>query len=88
MRRRGSPKGPGPQVALGIEGGRLRVRARGCGDPPRPALPPGTPPAPDSSEKKRVKSRLRRFIIKRPPLQSLQEKGLIRGGDPQLWDLP
>ncbi|XP_068519534.1 rho GTPase-activating protein 9 isoform X1 [Anas acuta] len=39
---------------------------------------PGTPPAPDSSEKKRVKSRLRRFIIKRPPLQSLQEKGLIR----------
>ncbi|XP_040395428.1 rho GTPase-activating protein 9 isoform X2 [Cygnus olor] len=39
---------------------------------------PGAPPAPDTSEKKRVKSKLRRFIIKRPPLQSLQEKGLIR----------
>ncbi|NXI62192.1 RHG09 protein, partial [Anseranas semipalmata] len=49
---------------------------------------PGTPPAPDTSEKKRVKSKLRRFIIKRPPLQSLQEKGLIRGGAPQLWHLP
>ncbi|XP_054658826.1 rho GTPase-activating protein 9-like [Grus americana] len=36
------------------------------------------PPTPDSSEKKRVKSKLRRFIVKRPPLQSLQEKGLIR----------
>uniref|UniRef100_A0A8C3PQQ3 Rho-GAP domain-containing protein n=1 Tax=Calidris pygmaea TaxID=425635 RepID=A0A8C3PQQ3_9CHAR len=39
---------------------------------------PGAPHAPDASEKKRVKSKLRRFIIKRPPLQSLQEKGLIR----------
>ncbi|XP_054662850.1 rho GTPase-activating protein 9 isoform X2 [Grus americana] len=39
---------------------------------------PGAPPTPDSSEKKRVKSKLRRFIVKRPPLQSLQEKGLIR----------
>ncbi|KYO34316.1 rho GTPase-activating protein 9 [Alligator mississippiensis] len=36
------------------------------------------PGAPRSSEKKRVKSKLRRFIAKRPPLQSLQEKGLIR----------
>ncbi|XP_074977688.1 rho GTPase-activating protein 9 isoform X3 [Caretta caretta] len=33
---------------------------------------------PDSTERKRVKSKLRRFIVKRPPLQSLQEKGLIR----------
>ncbi|NXT01426.1 RHG09 protein, partial [Jacana jacana] len=41
---------------------------------------PGAPPTSDTSEKKRVKSKLRRFIIKRPPLQSLQEKGLIRGG--------
>ncbi|XP_059688579.1 rho GTPase-activating protein 9 [Gavia stellata] len=39
---------------------------------------PGAPHAPDASEKKRVKSKLRRFIVKRPPLQSLQEKGLIR----------
>ncbi|KAM9252226.1 LOW QUALITY PROTEIN: rho GTPase-activating protein 9 [Cariama cristata] len=39
---------------------------------------PGAPHAPDASEKKRVKSKLRRFILKRPPLQSLQEKGLIR----------
>ncbi|XP_009889995.1 PREDICTED: rho GTPase-activating protein 9, partial [Charadrius vociferus] len=38
----------------------------------------GAPHTPDASEKKRVKSKLRRFIIKRPPLQSLQEKGLIR----------
>ncbi|NXK55575.1 RHG09 protein, partial [Chauna torquata] len=49
---------------------------------------PDAYPAPDTSEKKRVKSKLRRFIIKRPPLQSLQEKGLIRGGAPQLQDLP
>ncbi|XP_048878197.1 rho GTPase-activating protein 9 isoform X1 [Brienomyrus brachyistius] len=32
----------------------------------------------ETSEKKRVKSRLRKFIQKRPPLQSLQEKGLIK----------
>ncbi|NXC44598.1 RHG09 protein, partial [Penelope pileata] len=51
-------------------------------------MAPGTPPAPDTLEKKRVKSKLRRFIIKRPPLQSLQEKGLIRGGAPQLQGLP
>ncbi|KAM6364802.1 LOW QUALITY PROTEIN: rho GTPase-activating protein 9 [Pluvialis apricaria] len=38
----------------------------------------GAPHTPDASEKKRVKSKLRRFIVKRPPLQSLQEKGLIR----------
>ncbi|XP_010569809.1 PREDICTED: rho GTPase-activating protein 9 [Haliaeetus leucocephalus] len=42
------------------------------------ARAPGAPHTPDASEKKRVKSKLRRFIIKRPPLQSLQEKGLIR----------
>ncbi|CAN0005813.1 unnamed protein product [Bubo scandiacus] len=39
---------------------------------------PGATHVPDTSEKKRVKSKLRRFIVKRPPLQSLQEKGLIR----------
>ncbi|XP_053151083.1 rho GTPase-activating protein 9 isoform X2 [Hemicordylus capensis] len=37
--------------------------------------------SPDRAYKKRVKSKLRRFIVKRPPLQSLQEKGLIRGLD-------
>ncbi|KAM6231056.1 rho GTPase-activating protein 9 isoform 3-T3 [Spheniscus humboldti] len=42
------------------------------------ARAPGAPCTPDTSEKKRVKSKLRHFIIKRPPLQSLQEKGLIR----------
>uniref|UniRef100_A0A8B9MTW3 Rho GTPase activating protein 9 n=1 Tax=Accipiter nisus TaxID=211598 RepID=A0A8B9MTW3_9AVES len=42
------------------------------------ARAPGAPHTPDASEKKRVKSKLRRFIVKRPPLQSLQEKGLIR----------
>ncbi|XP_043388736.1 rho GTPase-activating protein 9 isoform X3 [Chelonia mydas] len=38
----------------------------------------GSTRRPDSTERKRVKSKLRRFIVKRPPLQSLQEKGLIR----------
>ncbi|NWX08604.1 RHG09 protein, partial [Caloenas nicobarica] len=52
------------------------------------ARAPGVPHNPNASEKQRVKSKLRRFIIKRPPLQSLQEKGLIRGGAPQLQDLP
>uniref|UniRef100_A0A8D2J8B6 Rho GTPase activating protein 9 n=1 Tax=Varanus komodoensis TaxID=61221 RepID=A0A8D2J8B6_VARKO len=33
---------------------------------------------PKGETQKRVKSKLRRFIAKRPPLQSLQEKGLIR----------
>ncbi|XP_058867448.1 rho GTPase-activating protein 15 isoform X4 [Acipenser ruthenus] len=32
----------------------------------------------ENSEKKRVKSRLRKLIQKRPPLQTLQEKGLIK----------
>ncbi|XP_077185312.1 LOW QUALITY PROTEIN: rho GTPase-activating protein 9 [Paroedura picta] len=37
-----------------------------------------TPSSPDRVYKKRVKSKLKRFIAKRPPLRSLQEKGLIR----------
>uniref|UniRef100_A0A8D0GR22 Rho GTPase activating protein 9 n=1 Tax=Sphenodon punctatus TaxID=8508 RepID=A0A8D0GR22_SPHPU len=36
------------------------------------------PPASHGASRKRVKSKLRRFIARRPPLQSLQEKGLIR----------
>ncbi|XP_066564505.1 rho GTPase-activating protein 15 isoform X2 [Amia ocellicauda] len=32
----------------------------------------------ENSEKKRVKSRLKKLILKRPPLQALQEKGLIK----------
>uniref|UniRef100_A0A4W5L8H8 Rho GTPase activating protein 9 n=1 Tax=Hucho hucho TaxID=62062 RepID=A0A4W5L8H8_9TELE len=32
----------------------------------------------DNSERKRVRSRLKKFILKRPPLQILQEKGLIK----------
>ncbi|KAM6307936.1 rho GTPase-activating protein 9 [Podargus strigoides] len=46
-----------------------------------PAVSPGAARAPAAAEKQRVKSRLRRFIAKRPPLRSLQEKGLIRAGD-------
>ncbi|KAJ8400776.1 hypothetical protein AAFF_G00391300 [Aldrovandia affinis] len=32
----------------------------------------------ENSEKKRVRSRLKKLILKRPPLQALQEKGLIK----------
>ncbi|XP_062328491.1 rho GTPase-activating protein 15 isoform X4 [Osmerus eperlanus] len=32
----------------------------------------------ENTEKKRVKSRLKKLIMKRPPLQALQEKGLIK----------
>nr|XP_033791946.1 rho GTPase-activating protein 9 isoform X2 [Geotrypetes seraphini] len=32
----------------------------------------------ENSDKKRVRSRLKKFIVRRPPLQALQEKGLIR----------
>ncbi|XP_036387572.1 rho GTPase-activating protein 15 isoform X1 [Megalops cyprinoides] len=32
----------------------------------------------ENSERKRVKSRLKKLILKRPPLQALQEKGLIK----------
>ncbi|OPJ90006.1 hypothetical protein AV530_008983 [Patagioenas fasciata monilis] len=46
------------------------------------ARAPGVPHIPNASEKQRVRSKLRRFIVKRPSLQSLQEKGLIRGGAP------
>ncbi|KAK2516389.1 hypothetical protein Q9233_013680 [Columba guinea] len=42
---------------------------------------PGVPRNPNASEKQRVRSKLRRFMVKRPSLQSLQEKGLIRGLD-------
>lgn len=52
------------------------------------AVPPGVPHNPNASEKQRVRSKLRRFIVKRPSLQSLQEKGLIRGGAPRLQDPP
>ncbi|MEQ2190898.1 hypothetical protein XENOCAPTIV_014125, partial [Xenoophorus captivus] len=33
----------------------------------------------ENTEKKRVKTRLKKLILKRPPLQALQEKGLIKG---------
>lgn len=33
----------------------------------------------ENTERKRVKSRLKKLIMKRPPLQALQEKGLIKG---------
>ncbi|XP_062453191.1 rho GTPase-activating protein 9 isoform X2 [Rhea pennata] len=49
--------------------------------PPEGAGPPGARRSPEAPEKQRVKSKLRRFIARRPPLQSLQEKGLIRGLD-------
>ncbi|MEQ2161543.1 hypothetical protein GOODEAATRI_010629, partial [Goodea atripinnis] len=32
----------------------------------------------ENTEKKRVKTRLKKLILKRPPLQALQEKGLIK----------
>ncbi|KAL4655776.1 rho GTPase-activating protein 9 isoform X2 [Arapaima gigas] len=43
----------------------------------RPSLPRSTSNL-ENSERKRVKSRLKKFIQKRPPLQALQEKGLIK----------
>lgn len=33
----------------------------------------------ENTEKKRVRTRLKKLILKRPPLQALQEKGLIKG---------
>lgn len=33
----------------------------------------------ETSERKRVKSRLKKLILRRPPIQALQEKGLIKG---------
>lgn len=33
----------------------------------------------ENTERKRVKTRLKKLIMKRPPLQALQEKGLIKG---------
>ncbi|KAK1796422.1 hypothetical protein P4O66_009480, partial [Electrophorus voltai] len=35
----------------------------------------------ENSERKRVKNRLKKLIMRRPPLQALQEKGLIKGLD-------
>ncbi|TNN82228.1 Rho GTPase-activating protein 15 [Liparis tanakae] len=33
----------------------------------------------ENTEKKRVKTRLKKLILRRPPLQALQEKGIIKG---------
>lgn len=47
------------------------------------SFPPSTVPRSTSNlentERKRVKTRLKKLILKRPPLQALQEKGLIKG---------
>lgn len=47
------------------------------------SFPPSTVPRSSSNlentERKRVKTRLKKLILKRPPLQALQEKGLIKG---------
>ncbi|XP_061642234.1 rho GTPase-activating protein 9 isoform X3 [Phyllopteryx taeniolatus] len=47
-----------------------------------PSFPPLTVPRSasnlENTEKKRVKTRLKKLILKRPPLQALQEKGLIK----------
>uniref|UniRef100_A0A8C6Y9I9 Rho GTPase activating protein 9 n=1 Tax=Naja naja TaxID=35670 RepID=A0A8C6Y9I9_NAJNA len=53
------------EVQAGLRPADLGVGANSCQNPGR-------------VYKKRVKSKLRRFIAKRPPLRSLQEKGLIR----------
>uniref|UniRef100_A0A673GZS6 Rho GTPase activating protein 9 n=1 Tax=Sinocyclocheilus rhinocerous TaxID=307959 RepID=A0A673GZS6_9TELE len=45
--------------------------------PERSILPRSTSNL-ESSEHKRVKSRLKKLILRRPPLQTLQEKGLIK----------
>uniref|UniRef100_UPI003AADEAC0 rho GTPase-activating protein 9 isoform X2 n=1 Tax=Centroberyx gerrardi TaxID=166262 RepID=UPI003AADEAC0 len=46
------------------------------------SFPPSTVPRSasnlENTERKRVKSRLKKLILKRPPLQALQEKGLIK----------
>ncbi|XP_029287490.1 rho GTPase-activating protein 15 isoform X5 [Cottoperca gobio] len=46
-------------------------------DDRRTALPRSTSNL-ENTERKRVKSRLKKLILKRPPLQALQEKGLIK----------
>ncbi|XP_075997077.1 rho GTPase-activating protein 9 isoform X2 [Genypterus blacodes] len=48
---------------------------------PNPCLPSAVPRSVsnlENTERKRVKSRLKKLILKRPPLQALQEKGLIK----------
>lgn len=50
--------------------------------PRTPSRPPAVPRSSsnlENTERKRVKSRLKKLIMKRPPLQALQEKGLIKG---------
>ncbi|XP_026022565.1 rho GTPase-activating protein 15 isoform X1 [Astatotilapia calliptera] len=46
-------------------------------DDRRPSLPRSTSNL-ENTERKRVKTRLKKLILKRPPLQALQEKGLIK----------
>lgn len=49
----------------------------------RPALPAVAAPAPNSGSQERdlskVRHKLRKFLLRRPTLQSLREKGYIRG---------
>lgn len=47
--------------------------------PSRPSAVPRSSSNLENTERKRVKSRLKKLIMKRPPLQALQEKGLIKG---------
>ena len=57
---------------------------------PSSSFPPSAVPRSSSNlentERKRVKTRLKKLILKRPPLQALQEKGLIKGED-SFWSL-
>lgn len=47
--------------------------------PSHPTAVPRSSSNLENTEKKRVKTRLKKLIMKRPPLQALQEKGLIKG---------
>lgn len=47
--------------------------------PSHPTAVPRSSSNLENTERKRVKTRLKKLIMKRPPLQALQEKGLIKG---------
>lgn len=85
-----------PLLRFGVRRSSSKGRAWGTGwgggESPGSCAHALIPPAgrcPEGTQQNRVRNKLKRLIAKRPPLQSLQERGLLRGEvDWARWHLP
>ncbi|XP_072511269.1 rho GTPase-activating protein 9 isoform X2 [Notamacropus eugenii] len=69
---------PEPKPLLGRRGGSYRISCKKLDFVGEPEPGGRTRPGRGPEEQNRVKNKLKRLIAKRPPLQSLQERGLLR----------